>query len=140
MCFPTSLDVFQLWQARADKWQREQRARDRLMQEVIAGRKEQLEHALNQNRVRLHEAQLEKHALEAEIAQQHHQEELSRAEHLQEARDYKAALVDQVAVSREKRRDAQMLEMELGQAARDEEVRYRELLAREVDRAHNLPR
>ncbi|KAI8821359.1 tumor suppressor, Mitostatin-domain-containing protein [Fimicolochytrium jonesii] len=38
-----------LWQTRTEKWQREQAARDRLMQEVIAGRKEQLQHSCEWN-------------------------------------------------------------------------------------------
>ncbi|KAI8919135.1 tumor suppressor, Mitostatin-domain-containing protein [Powellomyces hirtus] len=129
-----------LWQGRADKWQREQRARERLMQEVIAGRKEQLEHAINQNRVRLHEAQLEKHALEKEIAQRQAQEEIDRANHFQKALDYRGALVDQVKVVYDKKQAELVHEAKMNEAAKIEELKYKELLALEVERAYNLPR
>ncbi|KAI8588970.1 tumor suppressor, Mitostatin-domain-containing protein [Geranomyces variabilis] len=129
-----------LWQARAEKWQREQRARDRLMQEVIAGRKEQVEHALIQNRVQQHEAEQEKLALEAQIAQTHAQEEIDRAAHLKSAVDYRAALVEQVKVAHDRKEAEARREAEMGLAAREEEAKYAALLAHEVQNAHKLPR
>lgn len=41
----THVTHIQGWRIRAEKWKREQKARDTLMAEVIAGRKEQLKYA-----------------------------------------------------------------------------------------------
>ncbi|ORY41229.1 hypothetical protein BCR33DRAFT_342469 [Rhizoclosmatium globosum] len=47
-----------LWNARAEKWNKEQRARDKLMVEVLSGRRDQLKYSLEQNRQRQEQTRL----------------------------------------------------------------------------------
>ncbi|KAI9101367.1 tumor suppressor, Mitostatin-domain-containing protein [Phlyctochytrium arcticum] len=129
-----------LWQQRSEKWQKEQRARDRLMQEVLAGRQEQLQHSINLNRVRQEEALREKHLLEQQIAAARTQEEHDREEHLQVAQEYKNALTQQMQVVEGRKRLERERAEEETLLAQEEDVRYKELLRLEMERASQLPR
>ncbi|TPX72621.1 hypothetical protein SpCBS45565_g00287 [Spizellomyces sp. 'palustris'] len=129
-----------LWQARAEKWSKEQGARDRLMQEVLSGRQEQLQNALNHNRVRQEEARMEKHLLEQQIAQARAQEEAERERHGRNAQEYKGALLQQMTVAQERKKAEKEQAARESAAEKEAEELYKDLLRQETDRAHQLPR
>lgn len=56
-----------LWRARAEKWQKEQKARDRLMQDVLACRREQLQNAVELNRQKQEQTRLDKERVEHQL-------------------------------------------------------------------------
>ncbi|RKO84097.1 hypothetical protein BDK51DRAFT_33193, partial [Blyttiomyces helicus] len=129
-----------LWEKRTEKWKREQRARDRLMEEVIAGRQEQLRYSLDQIRIQREQTREEKAELEKQIALAEAEEERKQAERHRVALEYRDALVVQVELVEEKKREEKARAQEEGAAEEMAEVRYRQLLVQETDRAANMPR
>lgn len=68
-----------IWTIRTEKWRREQAARDKLMKEVLAGRQEQLQEALERNKQAQEECRLQKIEIEKKVElfkdQEHHERE-----------------------------------------------------------------
>ncbi|KAJ3278173.1 Cilia- and flagella-associated protein 53 [Borealophlyctis nickersoniae] len=129
-----------LWRLRAEKWRKEQLARDRLMEEVLSGRKEQLRFALDQNRIRLEQTQQERQELEQQIAQAKAAEVVERDRVKRAAQDYQSSLLTQMAVVEDRKRLERLRRDEEAIAEKEAEERYREMLRLETDRAVNLPR
>ncbi|KAI8813562.1 tumor suppressor, Mitostatin-domain-containing protein [Cladochytrium replicatum] len=129
-----------VWRMRAEKWQKEQRARDKLMQDVLSGRQEQLRFALEQNNIRQEQIRLEKDATERAIEIAHKAEQAELDKRTKVAQRYRHSLIEQVeAHGQQKRREKQHEELEL-LAEKDSERRYLELLHQETERAAELPR
>ncbi|KAJ3089361.1 Cilia- and flagella-associated protein 53 [Quaeritorhiza haematococci] len=129
-----------MWQARVDKWQKEQKARDRLMQEVLAGRQEQLRFAMEQNKLRQQRTRLEKESLQRQIAHAKAQEEAHKAELAKRMEGYKRVLEEQIEGG-ERRRGEERGRREVEREVQKEaDLRYQELLRQETERLMSASR
>ncbi|KAJ3059581.1 hypothetical protein HDU98_004437 [Podochytrium sp. JEL0797] len=124
-----------LWNARAEKWQKEQRARDKLMVEVLSGRREQLKYSLQQNRARQEQTRLESAQLLRQIQLANHVEQIDNERKSLLAQSYKDSLLAQIETVEEKKRETSRLDKREELAVRLREERYRELLEMETGRA-----
>ncbi|KAJ3330918.1 Cilia- and flagella-associated protein 53 [Blyttiomyces sp. JEL0837] len=129
-----------LWRKRAEKWQREQKARDRLMQEVLSGRKDQLKYSIEQNRLRQEQTRLEREQVlkQLEAAQRVEAAEKARRDLLAHA--YRESLAAQMEQTEERKREEKHRNELEAAAEKDAEFRYRQLLEIETHRAHTKPR
>ncbi|KAJ3036899.1 hypothetical protein HDV00_002243 [Rhizophlyctis rosea] len=129
-----------LWRMRAEKWKKEQQARDRLMKEVIDGRAEQLQYARHQNHIRLEQTRRERAVLEDQIRRAQEEERAERAKHDRVAREYQQSLLQQMDMGRERVEKERRAREEEAKKEKEAEEAYRKLLKREIERASNLPR
>ncbi|KAJ3417276.1 hypothetical protein HDV05_005732 [Chytridiales sp. JEL 0842] len=128
------------WAKRAEKWQKEQKARDKLMQEVLQGRQEQLQYAIEQNRLRQEQTIIEREQLlqQIEVAQKVEAAERARKEHAAEA--YRGSLASQMESVEERRREQKRFNELEAAAEKIAEQEYKKLLESETQRAINKAR
>ncbi|TPX30603.1 hypothetical protein SeMB42_g07895 [Synchytrium endobioticum] len=124
-----------MWKARAEKWQREQTARDKLMHEVIQARHEQLllqkEHLLQrQEQARIESLEFRRRIEEAQAAEA--AEKAAREAKREHYKENLAEQVTQLQIRREVER--QTIENEI-RAEKDAQAAYEELLQSELARA-----
>ncbi|KAI8930174.1 tumor suppressor, Mitostatin-domain-containing protein [Entophlyctis helioformis] len=123
-----------LWKVRSEKWRKEQAARDRLMKEVMAGRQEQLQHALERNRQAQEQVRLEKQRLEQTIAEAKTFEAAEHAKHAKSKREYSHMLKEQMETAERRRADEKRrIEME-DAAERAMHQQYEDTLQQELAR------
>lgn len=129
-----------LWRIRTEKWQREQLARDRLMSEVLAGRKEQLKTSIDRNRLRQEEMLFDRAQSIKQIEAAQKIEAVETARKDQAAHAYKEALAAQMEIVEEKKREARKRMTIETNAEKIAELKYRQLLNIETQRTLNNPR
>ncbi|KAJ1553131.1 Cilia- and flagella-associated protein 53 [Cladochytrium tenue] len=94
-----------LWNARAERWKKEQAARDRLMQEVLEGRRQQLHQALELNQQRQAQMQLEREHVARQLEAARRVESAERARREAATVAHKESLAAQMEVAEERRRE-----------------------------------
>ncbi|KAJ1555290.1 translation initiation factor eIF3 subunit g [Nowakowskiella sp. JEL0078] len=98
-----------LWRIRAEKWQKEQKARDALMKHVLAGRQEQLKYAIEQNKLRLEQAQHEKLMAEHAIELAKRAEEVEHQKRSVIAGKYRDDLIYQVEMEDQRKKEEKLI-------------------------------
>ena len=111
-----SAEQERLWKVRGEKWRKEQAARDRLMKEVMTGRQEQLQHALERNRQAQEQVRIEKIQIEKQIEESKQIESKAHEKHYQSMREYSRVLTEQIDAA-EKRKLEEKRRVELEDAA-----------------------
>ncbi|KAJ3202206.1 hypothetical protein HK099_001955 [Clydaea vesicula] len=123
-----------VWRIRAEKWKKEQEARDKLMLDVLAGRQEQLRFAAEQNKLKLTQNKIETENLLKEIEKSRLFEEKERLKILNFSEEYSKSLSLQILEVEEKRRLEKLKsEMEY-QKQQELEKKFNELLVQETER------
>ncbi|KAI8609886.1 hypothetical protein BC830DRAFT_1085154 [Chytriomyces sp. MP71] len=132
------VDAEKLWRNRAEKWQKEQKARDKLMVEVLAGRRQQIKFALEQNRFKQEQTRLEReHILrQIDIAQRVEAMDKERKDSLE--RSFRDSLEAQMEQVEERKREIARLDAREATAMKLAEQKYRELLEVETARAKSV--
>ncbi|KAI8915862.1 hypothetical protein EDD86DRAFT_6516 [Gorgonomyces haynaldii] len=106
-----------LWKVRTEKWRAEQIARDKLMQEVMRTRQEQLKEALERNRHALEQVRMEKAQIEAQVAQAQKEEHEKRVKVLHNKQSYSTTLRQQIESLDERRKEEKRQQEREHQAA-----------------------
>lgn len=134
------VEADKLWTQRAEKWQKEQKARDRLMVDVLSGRRDQLKYSIEQNHLRQDQARIEREQIlrQIEIANRVETIDKERKEAL--AHSYRDSLEGQMEIVEERKRESHVLNKREELAVRLAEERYRELLEIETNRARSSPK
>ncbi|KAJ3233696.1 Cilia- and flagella-associated protein 53 [Chytriomyces hyalinus] len=127
-------DSEKLWRQRAEKWQKEQKARDKLMVEVLAGRRSQLKLKLEQNRFKQEQTRLEREHILRQIEIANQVEALDKERKSALVKSYRDSLEAQVESVEEKKRDFQRLDAREALALKIAEQKYQELLDIETQR------
>ncbi|KXS12029.1 hypothetical protein M427DRAFT_412533 [Gonapodya prolifera JEL478] len=91
------------WRMREEGWAREQRAREKLMAEVLRGRDEQLRDAISRNQAAQSQSRLEQAALSSQIAAIRASDEAARRRREDAARGYREDLGIQMRQREERR-------------------------------------
>ncbi|KAJ3029351.1 UNVERIFIED_CONTAM: Cilia- and flagella-associated protein 53 [Siphonaria sp. JEL0065] len=134
------VEADKLWGARAEKWQKEQKARDKLMVEVLSGRRDQLKYSLEQNRQRQEQTRLEREQILRQIEIANHVEALDKERKEMLARGYRDSLEAQMETVEERKREFNRLNKREELAVKLAEQRYQELLEIETARARETSR
>ncbi|KAJ3344941.1 Cilia- and flagella-associated protein 53 [Entophlyctis luteolus] len=129
-----------LWSQRAEKWQAQQRARDRLMVEVLAVRRNQLLYAIEENRNRQEKSRQEREQILKQIEHANHVEALDKERKARLAQSYRESLEAQMEQVNEKKREQRRLDAREELAVKMAEKKYQELLGVETDRAWGVGR
>ncbi|TPX31586.1 hypothetical protein SmJEL517_g05091 [Synchytrium microbalum] len=124
-----------MWKLRAEKWQREQRARDKLMQEVIQSRQEQLRLQMDQVRFKQEQARLESAEIRRRIEATRAAEAHERAAVMERRDKYKETLGQQVAALNVRRGEERRRVEDETIADRAAQASYEALLKSELERA-----
>ncbi|KAI9009548.1 tumor suppressor, Mitostatin-domain-containing protein [Gaertneriomyces semiglobifer] len=129
-----AMESDRLWAQRSEKYQKEQAARDKLMQTVLAERDQQLRERLDAVRAAQIEAEIEAKRIEAGIESYQKEQKRKQEERLIAEREYKEVLDEQVEARIEQNRMAKeslRLEEEEDEIARE---KYNLLLELEMQR------
>lgn len=129
-----------LWRARAEKWQKEQKARDRLMQDVLACRREQLQNAVELNRQKQEQTRLDKERVEHQLEVALRHEAIEKEKKMKLMKEYQSSLKVQMGVVEDKKKFEKWKEDMEAQANKETESRYRDFLKLETERAMTTPR
>ncbi|KAI9189301.1 Cilia- and flagella-associated protein 53 [Blastocladiella emersonii ATCC 22665] len=127
-------DAERTWRARAAKWAAEQKAREKLMAEVIRSREEQLAMRAEQARRELQDQRAEREALEWAVAQVKRGEDEMRARAHREQQEYHEVLKAQIVEKHERRLDDMDREHQDSERRRAAEAEYQAWLQRELAR------
>mmetsp|Transcript_54385 Transcript_54385/g.127132 ORF Transcript_54385/g.127132 Transcript_54385/m.127132 type:complete len:486 (-) Transcript_54385:69-1526(-) len=120
------------WRKREEVWEKEKAAREKLMQEVMAVRRQQLHHRLAQNRLERQRALEERERMVAEVADLEQQRQLSAQIRNNIAKEHQRELLLQIQDARDNvRRDMDIAALEL-EASRREEAAYQARLEKEM--------
>ncbi|KAJ3123694.1 Cilia- and flagella-associated protein 53 [Physocladia obscura] len=134
------VEADKLWTQRAEKWQKEQRARDKLLVEVLEGRKNQLLQTIERNRKEQEEVRLEREQILHQIEIANRVEALDKQRKDTLAQSYRESLEAQIETVEERKREARRLDKREELAMKLREQKYSELLAIETDLAWERPR
>ncbi|KAA0716737.1 Trichoplein keratin filament-binding protein [Triplophysa tibetana] len=118
-----------VWEKREAEWEKEKRARERLMREVLAGRQLQLEEQMHENRL----AREESLRRREELIQQLDQERLTQCQEKEVQEGARTARMQEINVQVEKRRKEQLEEQ---QRLEQEEEQEREGLKQQEEELH----
>ncbi|KAI9344867.1 tumor suppressor, Mitostatin-domain-containing protein [Obelidium mucronatum] len=103
------VEADKLWGARAEKWQKEQKARDKLMVEVLSGRRDQLKYSLEQNRLRQDQTRIEREQILRQIEIANHVEALDKERKEALAQSYRDSLEAQMETVEERKKESHRL-------------------------------
>ncbi|XP_043096841.1 trichoplein keratin filament-binding protein, partial [Puntigrus tetrazona] len=118
-----------VWEKREAEWEKERRARERLMREVLTGRQQQLEERMKENRL----AREESLQRREELIQQLERERLTRRQERDQQEGARSARMLEINAQVEQRRREQWEEL---QRQEQEELREREELRQQEEELH----
>ncbi|KAH6579917.1 hypothetical protein BASA50_002175 [Batrachochytrium salamandrivorans] len=124
-----------VWKGRTEKWRKEQAVRDKLMKDVIEGRHEQIQYALERNRQRQEQIYQEKLEIEKQIQEAKASEAQRYNKAIKTKYEWSTLLKDQIeAVERKRLEEKHRIQSE-DDAAKLADSRYQMLLQSELARA-----
>ncbi|KAJ3321783.1 ubiquinol-cytochrome c reductase core subunit 1 [Boothiomyces sp. JEL0866] len=124
-----------IWKLRTEKWRKEQAARDRLMKDVIKGRQEQLQAAIERNKQEQELNRLHKIELEKEIEKGKLIEAEANAKTLAIKQKYSKILADQIEEFENRKVQEKLLKQKEYEAEKAEYLKYDELLQTGLSKA-----
>ena len=120
------------WRKREEVWEQERAAREKLMADVIAVRKEQLHNKLNENKEAREVSLLEREKMIIEVEDTKRQEALEQKIRKNIAKNHQTEIIRQIEDARARmRRDMELAALEM-EASRREEEAYQAKLQREM--------
>jgi len=120
------------WRKREEVWEQERAAREKLMADVIAVRKEQLYNKLNENKDAREVSLLEREKMIIEVEDTKRQEALEQKIRKNIAKNHQTEIIRQIEDARARmRRDMELAALEM-EASRREEEAYQAKLQREM--------
>lgn len=123
----------QQWQKRVDVWDREKRAREKLMQEVMDERKRQIQHRMDEAAKRREEAMEERERILQDIEQMYEEHKRDMQEQFDRQREQKSHIEQQIMEKKDREYQAQLeLEEEYREQMRSEE-QYMKMLQQDLE-------
>jgi len=131
------------WRKREEVWEQEKAARDKLMQEVVAARKQQLVERLEENKKEREVALMERERMMIEVEDTERHEALQAQIKKNIAKSHQTEIIRQIEMARNSmRREMELAALEMEASRREEEAYQaklqKEMLSQKAPKNHGL--